>query len=376
MLSELTLSINNDISALDEMLEKANIMFEYEYNKYVIESCQNELDAIMEASDEEPLPGKASDGLVGKAAKLTAKVFASLVNAIRSIFAKIRKAFDDVKFKMMLSKAEKAAKENSKLKNKTVEVYDPSHELKVIAKYKDFLNKEKAKVKAGKTDGVVEEVDAESESYNKKLKAAKVAATVTVTLAAAIAMVKVYSNKFGTNTEASLVKDAEVKENFEGKSPEFANAVVKIQNEMSKAIKDEASAMSKAVTEALSSIKSGISNTTEIKTNETAAKDIVKNAMESTDNNIDIESLTESIINEAEVNLSLDNTGELMDTFESTVATVFDDDNFDPEKFLELYEESKIEDNDEEEVDIDSFLESYEVDDSIAEYLVENALNN
>lgn len=331
MLAELITSVNSDITAFEEVLERADIAMNYAYNQYLIESAQHELNLVTEEVSLDHPEGEASDGLIGKASKAVKNLIAAVVAFVRSVFSKIRNAIEDAKYQSMMKKAEKVAKENAKLKNKTVQVTDPSHELKVIAKYRDFLNKMMAKVKAGKTDGVVEEVSAESEAYDKKLSAAKAAAIVSVTVAAAIAMVAKFSGSVSEAGEKAITKTVEVGHEFQGKSAEFVNAVVKIQKELAKAAKDEASAISKAMTNAISAVKEGIVGVTEIKTNDTSAKETIKKAMES-EEAVDIDELTDSIIKEAEENIAANDTDTLVDEFANTK-------EFDPNAYLESMEE-------------------------------------
>lgn len=374
MISELITSVNLDIDALSMTLEKADIVMSYTYNQYLIESASNELRAITEEVSLDHPEGEATEGLIGKASRIIKKVIAALIAAVKNIYGKIRTAIEDAKFNVAMKKAEKAAKENAKIKNTTVKVHNPAGELKVIKQYKDFLNKVQAKAKAGKTDGIINDIGRESEEYDKKLSAAKLAAVATVTVAAAIGMLKVHSNKVSPKAADNLVNDAKVDDKFEGKKPEFINAMVKIQNEMAKAAKDEASAISKAVTSAMSAVRDGIVGSTEIKTNDTSAKETIKDAMES--ETVDIDYIVDSIINEAEENISGNDTRNLVDTFESTVSEVMDNENFDPELFLALYEASiddnTIEDSEDEVIDDDITFES----ESVAEFIVNNLLND
>lgn len=373
MLNELITSVNSDITAFEEVLEKADIAMNYAYNTYMIESDKEELDSITEAVSLDHPEGKAQEGLIGKASRITKKVVASLIEAIKSIFAKIRATIEDVKYKSMIKKAEKVAKENSKLKNKTVKVYDPSHEIKVISQYRDFLEKMKAKVRAGKTDGVMDSISSESENYGRKLAAAKIAAAVTVTMGAAIAMLNKASDNFSDAKEKALVKTAEIKEEFNGKSAEFVNAVVRIQNELAKAAKDEASALSKAMTTAMSAVRDGIIGTTEIKTNDTTAKKDLKDAMESAIDIDDIDALVDSIIKEAEENLAEEDTEALVNEFEENAVDL---ENFDADKFLDLMTEKFGDEILIREDIIDPIDDIGEIDSSknVAEFLINNAL--
>ena len=363
MISELINSVNLDIDALSMTLEKADIVMEYTYNQYLIESASDEFIAITEEVGLDHPEGKATEGLVGKASRIIKKVFAALVEAIRNIYAKIRTAIEDVKFNAAMKKAEKVAKENSKIKNKPVEVHNPEGELKVIRKYKDFLNKMTAKVKSGKTDGVVEDIERESEEYNKKLNAAKIAAVATVTVAAALAMIKIHSNKVSEKEANNLANNAKIDANLENKSPEFVNAMVKIQNELAKAVKDEASAISKSITSAMSAVRDGVIGSAEIKTNDTSAKKDIKKAMESVE---DIDHIVDSILYEAEENLQRENN--LIDEFEQNINESSDD--FDAEAFLEMYEAMNVE---EEKLDIDDIEYTSE---TVADFIVNNLLQN
>ncbi len=383
MFAELASSINNDISALELVIERAGILMDYEYEQYRIECTENELKTITEAEVGLDHPeGQATDGIYGKAVKIIKKLIESLKAAIKAIYTKIRTTISDIKVQNAMKKAEKVAKENGKLKNKTVKVRDPQGELKTIRQYRDFLNSRLAKIKAGKADGVSEDIDRESESYNKKLSAAKIAAVTTVTVAAAVALIKTWSNHVSEKAEDTLVKTAEIKEDFKDKSSAAVNAVVKVERELVKAAKDEASAISKAITEALSAIRDGVVASREVPTNDTSAKDTIKKAMESADDTIedtaiesteDISDLVDSIIAEADSNIADNNTEELVDTFEKTVSTVIDNDNFDPERFLSLYENAiAVED---EPLNVDTELESYDDSKSVAEFLVNQALN-
>lgn len=383
MFAELTSSINNDISALELVIERAGILMDYEYEQYRIECAENELKTITEAEVGLDHPeGQATDGIYGKAVKIIKKLIESLKAAIKAIYTKVRTTISDIKVQNAMKKAEKVAKENGKLKNKTVKVRDPQGELKTIRQYRDFLNSKLAKIKAGKADGVSDDIDRESESYNKKLSAAKIAAVTTVTVAAAVALIKTWSDHVSEKAEDALVKTAEIKEDFKDKSSAAVNAVVKVEKELVKAAKDEASAISKAITEALSAIRDGVVASREVPTNDTSAKDTIKKAMESTDDTIedtaiesneDISSLVDSIIAEADSNIADNNTEELVDTFEKTVSTVIDNDNFDPERFLSLYENAiAVED---EPLNVDTELESYNDSKSVAEFLVNQALN-
>lgn len=371
MLNELITSVNSDITAFEEVLEKADILMNYEYNQYLIESDKEKLNSITEAVSLDHPEGKASEGLIGKASRITKKVITSLIETIKAIFAKIRTTIEDVKYKSMIKKAEKVAKENSKLKNKTVKAYDPSHEMKVISQYRDFLEKMKAKVRAGKTDGVVSSISSESENYGRKLAAAKIAAAVTVTMGAAIAMLNKASENFTDAKEKAIVKTAEIQEEFAGKSTEFVNAVIRIQNELAKAAKDEASALSKAMTSAMSAVRDGIIGSTEIKTNDTTAKKDLKDAMESTDSD-DIDSLVDSIIKETEENLVEDDTESLVNSFEESVNTI-NLENFDADKFLDLMTEKFGGEIIVKEDPIDDIGE-IDASTNVAEFLVNNAL--
>lgn len=369
MITELINSVNTDIDALSMTIEKASIVMDYEYNQYLIECATNELNSITEAVGLDHPEGQATEGLIGKASRIIKKVVAALIEAIKNMYTKIRTAIEDAKFNAAVKKAEKVAKENSKLKNKVIKVHNPEGELKVVRQYRDFLNKMEAKAKAGKTDGIMAEIERESSDYSKKLDAARIAATVTVTVSAAIAMLKTHADKVSDKAATALVNASKVGEEFKGRSAEFVNAVVKIQNELAKAAKDEASAISKAITSAMSAIRDGVISSTEVKANDTSAKDTVKDAMESEEvssDEADIDSIVESVINEAETIISESNTKELVDAFEDTVSK---NDEFDPLAFLEKYEAS-LESTDSISEDDIEFKSS-----SVADFIVNTALN-
>lgn len=360
MISELISSVNNDIDELTLTIERAGIIMDYTYNKYLAESAQEELDILTEEVSLDHPEGKAQEGLVGSSVKIIKKVIASLVAAVRSMFEKIVTALNDAKYKLAMKKAKKLSKENSKLKNKTVKVYDPSNELKVIAKYRDFLNAKLAKAKAGKADNVADEVSKESESYQKKLNAAKIAGAITVTFAAAIVIIKKYSDKVGSAGQKAITGTVK-EENLNGKTPTQSNAIVKVVNELARAAKDEAAAISKAITSAMSALRDGVVGTSNIETNDATAKKDIKKTMEST-NDIDVDDVVSDLIREAEDNVY--DTKELVDTFEEAVSIAIDDD-FDPDNFLDIYEQSHITNEDS---DIDASF-------NIAEFVVNSALS-
>ena len=367
MLAELITSVNSDITAFEEVLERADIAMNYAYNQYLIESAQHELNLVTEEVSLDHPEGAASDGLIGKASKAVKNLIAAVIAFVRSVFSKIRNTIEDAKYNAMMKKAGKVAKENSKIKNKTVKVEDPSHELKIIAQYRDFLNKMYAKVKAGKTEGVVKEIDAESEAYGKKLSAAKVAAVVTVTVAAAIAMISKFSGSVSEAGEKAITKTVEIGHEFQGKSAEFVNAVVRIEKELARAAKDEASAISKAMTTAISAVKDGIVGVTEIKTNDTTAKEVVKKAMES-EEAVDIDELTDSIIKEAEDNIAANDTDALVDEFTKA-------EEFDPNAYLESMEEKYGHEILVKEETPVADVDDISFNDTTAQFLVNKALN-
>ena len=368
MLAELVKSVNSDIAALEETIDRADVAIEYIYNQYLIEKAQDELNTITEAVDLDHPEGKASEGLIGKAARVTKSVVKSLIEAIKAIFAKIRAAIEDAKFKHMMKKAENVANKNAKVKNKSVKAYDPSGELKITAKYKDFLNKMEAKLKAGKVNGVSDEVKSESEKYHKAITAAKVAAVVTVTVGAAIVMVNKFSDKFSTSSEKEFVKDIEDMDAKEFDN-EFQYAHNLIKNEYARAKKDEASALSRAITDAIKAVKEGIIGFTEIPINDDTGKDMVKKAMESSYE--DIDDITDSIIREAEDNLLENDTDKLVKEFKDSDLT--------PEQYLDILTEMygdrilvKEEEAINESVEVE---DTYDYESSVAEFLVASALN-
>lgn len=387
MFAELANSINNDISNLEIIIERAGIYMEYECELDRIMAAQDELNSITEAEKGLDHPeGLASDGIVGKAANTIKKLLASLASAIKAVFTKIRHTISDIKVQNAMKKAEKLAKENDKLKNKSVKITDPSKELKVIREHRSFLDKMTAKLRAGKVDQVSNSIDTESENYKKKLSAAKIAAVVTVSIAAAIAIVNKLSNSVSTKAEEALVKTADIKADLSGKSAEFVNALVKVEQELARAAKDEAAVISRAITDALSAIRDGVLNSREIETGATVAKDIVKNAMESTDDNVDIDYITNQIISEAEDNISkstlceavaLTNNDDFdpvrfLEIYEKNISCEAEEDKFDPEEFLRNYEETLTE-SDEDDINLE--VEDFDHNGSISNYLVENAIN-
>ena len=204
-------SIEQDSRICDMTTRKTNIYLDALYREYAINCEEAELKILKEsgtADDLVYLCEEATDGLIKKTIDGIKKIFDAVVQFIKNLVKKISEFLTGKSVNDAVDKMEDAIEKNPELGKAKVEIpnmdADDKWYQKALAKLKSLL----AKIKGGNTsDSIIDESDEiRAELEKRKKKGAIVAGVTTVTLAAAILMIKKF-NKGGINDPSLDTKE-------------------------------------------------------------------------------------------------------------------------------------------------------------------------
>ena len=210
--NEFCIETESDRLEFEEFFERCNILFESCMDEYRLNRREELLNVIEEKGNSD-LPGKAEDGLVGKATKTIKALIAKLIEFIKKLVENTKKFFSDKKTEIALKKLEKAAKSDPQIKNKKVRVIDTNAALKFDQEQLAKVSKKRALFKAGKgTEKDLDDLEAIRQDQISKRN--KLISVVVVSVGAAIGMLAAYKMKFKKTTETGLtvLSDKDYKE--------------------------------------------------------------------------------------------------------------------------------------------------------------------
>lgn len=204
-------SLINDGYECALTMEKSIIFAESVIREYNINCEEAELKVLKESGTDEDfnyLCEAAKEGLVVKLKKAIKKMIQALKDFIANVIDKIKVTYASKKAKDALKRLEEASNTNPKIKSMKISVHDGEKDEKVILEAIDKLYAQEAKLKGGASvDSVRKAVDNIKETAEKKRQKIAKAATLTLTVGAAIVIMKKYINKL-ENENSEVYKEA------------------------------------------------------------------------------------------------------------------------------------------------------------------------
>lgn len=189
--SELILTCESLDTKFDDIMNKCKVFAEATMNEFQANLKEAELKVVQESGTPEDLiylEDAAKEGFIVRSAKTVEKIVQAFIQWMKDKIAAVKSFFTSDKTQKTLDKAEKVVKENPKLKNKKVTIPDYENIDKEYVKLADEAKKARINIKHGKdVSKELDDIDANLEELNKKKKAI----TITVGLAAAVAMAKI-----------------------------------------------------------------------------------------------------------------------------------------------------------------------------------------
>lgn len=166
-------------------------------------------------SDLNMLYEAAEEGLINKMQKSLKAAIEALKDFIKKIIDKIKSIFQSKHGKETLDKMEDICNKNPKVKNQKIEVIDIDKEQNCLQKGIDKLSTIIAKIKGGNDkDSFNKEIDDTIESTNReRAKIIAIGAGVTITIGAAIALIRKYtksSEEIGKKALYTVNKDSDL----------------------------------------------------------------------------------------------------------------------------------------------------------------------
>ena len=189
--SESILTCESLDTKFDDIMNKCKVFAEATMNEFQANLKEAELKVVQESGTPEDLiylEDAAKEGFIVRSAKTVEKIVQAFIQWMKDKIAAVKSFFTSDKTQKTLDKAEKVVKENPKLKNKKVTIPDYENIDKEYVKLADEAKKARIDIKHGKdVSKELDDIDGNLEELNKKKKAI----TITVGLAAAVAMAKV-----------------------------------------------------------------------------------------------------------------------------------------------------------------------------------------
>lgn len=189
--SELILTCESLDTKFDDIMNKCKVFAEATMNEFQANLKEAELKVVQESGTPEDLiylEDAAKEGFIVRSAKTVEKIVQAFIQWMKDKIAAVKSFFTSDKTQKTLDKAEKVVKENPKLKGKKITIPDYEKIDKEYVKLADEAKKARIDIKHGKdVSKELDDIDGNLEELNKKKKAI----TITVGLAAAVAMAKV-----------------------------------------------------------------------------------------------------------------------------------------------------------------------------------------
>ena len=219
--------MNNTFDIFDEMtneidmkLLKLQLFNEAAKREFELNKQQAEIKVFKESgteSDLNMLYEAAEEGLINKMQRSLKAAIEALKEFIKKIIDKIKSIFQSKQGKETLDKMEDICNKNPNVKNQKIEITDIDKEQKCLQKGIDKLSGIIAKIKGGHNkDSFDKEIDDVIEETNReRAKIIAIGAGITVTVGAAIALIKKYtktSEDIGKNAIYAVDKNSELNE--------------------------------------------------------------------------------------------------------------------------------------------------------------------
>lgn len=219
--------MNNTFDIFDEMtneidmkLLKLQLFNEAAKREFELNKQQAEIKVLKESgtqSDLNMLYEAAEEGLINKMQRSLKAAIEALKEFIKKIIDKIKSIFQSKQGKETLDKMEDICNKNPNVKNQKIEITDIDKEQKCLQKGIDKLSGIIAKIKGGHNkDSFDKEIDDVIEETNReRAKIIAIGAGITVTVGAAIALIKKYtktSEDIGKNAIYAVDKNSELNE--------------------------------------------------------------------------------------------------------------------------------------------------------------------
>lgn len=219
--------MNNTFDIFDEMtneidmkLLKFQLFNEAAKREFELNKQQAEIKVLKESgtqSDLNMLYEAAEEGLINKMQRSLKAAIEALKEFIKKIIDKIKSIFQSKQGKETLDKMEDICNKNPNVKNQKIEITDIDKEQKCLQKGIDKLSGIIAKIKGGHNkDSFDKEIDDVIEETNReRAKIIAIGAGITVTVGAAIALIKKYtktSEDIGKNAIYAVDKNSDLNE--------------------------------------------------------------------------------------------------------------------------------------------------------------------
>ena len=200
-------------------MEKCIIFGESVAREYNINCEEAELKVLKESGTNEDLKylcEAAKEGLVVKLKKAIKKMIVAFKNFITNIVDKIKVTYASKKSNDVLQKLEDASNSNPKVKAMKITVHDGEKDEKAIQEAIDKLYAQKAKLKGGASvDNVKTAVDDIKEQTEKKRQKIAKAATLTISIGAAVLLMRKYIKKLDSDNSEAIKEAQKLAKNME-----------------------------------------------------------------------------------------------------------------------------------------------------------------
>lgn len=200
-------------------MEKCIIFGESVAREYNINCEEAELKVLKESGTNEDLKylcEAAKEGLVVKLKKAIKKMIVAFKNFITNIVDKIKVTYASKKSNDVLQKLEDASNSNPKVKAMKITVHDGEKDEKAIQEAIDKLYAQKAKLKGGASvDTVKTTVDDIKEQTEKKRQKIAKAATLTISIGAAVLLMRKYIKKLDSDNSEAIKEAQKLAKNME-----------------------------------------------------------------------------------------------------------------------------------------------------------------
>jgi hypothetical protein len=260
--SELILTCESLDTKFDDIMNKCKVFAEATMNEFQANLKEAELKVVQESGTPEDLiylEDAAKEGFIVRSAKTVEKIVQAFIQWMKDKIAAVKSFFTSDKTQKTLDKAEKGVKENPKLKGKKITIPDYEKIDKEYVKLADEAKKARIDIKHGKdVSKELDEIDSNLEELNKKKKAI----TITVGLAAAVAMAKIVYDELvkSESDKIDSVSQADV-ESMEPKDVENLVHNVRTQSEIRKC---QGSNLFDALHQIMSGVRSAVTGEQEI----------------------------------------------------------------------------------------------------------------
>ena len=274
--NELVLNIESADKKCDICLSKSFQFVEHAYDTFDVLCKEVELATITEAkNDKTEEKNKATEGFIAKAKKMILHLIEVIKEYATEVCNSIKSFFSKKENKEKIDNIETIVKNNPKVKDTKVKIYDEKKINGIFDKYADKCDREIVMAKTGKTHNMsAEELE---NNFSDELKQA-CAVLVPVAIGTAVVIVKGYSKNNEYTDSAKFKRYAKDSESVEKElhpelSPMEVKDVLDYQKVRAKVERERAGFFGRFFKETFSSIKSAVTGQKPINT---SLKDIKK----------------------------------------------------------------------------------------------------